>query len=345
MGLTLAQLAQQLDVELQGSSDVVVSTAEPLQHAGPDALSFIASARYRKYLKQTRAGAVVASPGDAGHCPVPVLVSDNPLACFARAVRLLFPEPVPVNGIHATAVVDPGARVNAAARVGPHSVVGAGAEIGPGTQLGPACVVGDHVRIGSDSHLVARVTVLAAARIGDRVVLHPGSVIGADGFGNAWVQDHWEKVPQIGGVLIGNDVEIGANSTVDRGTLGDTVIGDGVRIDNLVQIGHNVSIGAHSALAGCVGISGSAKIGECCTLAGGVGLVGHIELADHVHITAMSMVTRSIPEPGRYSAGTPLMPTAKWKRNAVRLKQLDELYARVAALQAELETDSQKYSK
>ncbi len=335
MGLRLAQLAQQLDVELRGDGDVLISAAASLQRAGPDALSFIADARHRKALLQTKAGAVVAAPGDADRSPAPVLVSENPLACFARALGLLFPEPGQQAGVDASAVVDTGASIDATAWIGPHSVIGNGAVIGPGVQIGPGCIVGNGVRIGRNSRLTARVTVLADARIGDRVVLHPGSVIGADGFGNAWVEDHWEKVPQIGSVVIGNDVEIGANTTVDRGSLGDTVIGDGVRIDNLAQIAHNVHIGAHSALAGCVGISGSARIGAYCTLAGGVGLVGHIELADHVHITGMSMVTRSISRPGTYSAGTPLMPNVQWRRNAVRMKRLDELYSRLTLLEAE----------
>ena len=187
--------------------------------------------------------------------------------------------------------------------------------------------------IDADSRLLAAVTVLAAARIGKRVVLHPGVVIGSDGFGMAWEDEHWEKVPQLGSVRIADDVDIGANTTVDRGSLDDTVIEEGVKIDNQVQVAHNVVIGAHTAIAGCVGISGSARIGSYCALAGGVGVVGHLEICDHVRITGMSMVTRSISEPGTYSAGTPLMPNPQWRRNAVAMKRLDALARRVRALE------------
>jgi UDP-3-O-[3-hydroxymyristoyl] glucosamine N-acyltransferase len=333
MELTLAQLAEQLDVELQGNGDVRISAVAPLQEGRSGALSFLANPRYRRYLKTTQAAAVVLSVQDAADSPVPVLVSDNPYACYARAVRLLYPQQTERMGIHPAAVVDPKAHVDPAAWIDAGSVIAADVQIGPSVQVGPGCVIGQGVIIGEGSQLVARVTVLAATRIGKRVILHPGVVVGSDGFGMAQSDDHWEKVPQLGSVCIGDDVDIGSNTTIDRGALLDTVIETGVKIDNQVQVGHNVFIGAHTAIAGCVGISGSTRIGRHCTLAGGVGLVGHVEITDNVHITAMSMVTHSIAEPGTYSAGTPLTKNALWRRNAVRIKQLDTLVRRVSVIE------------
>jgi len=333
MALTLAQLAEQLNVELMGDGDVSVSTVASLQRAGPGALSFLANPKYRRYLKKTRASAVVLSDRDAQDSPVPVLVSDNPYACYARAARLLYPLDKPRSGIHPSAIVDETAQIDRTAWIGANTVVAEEAKIGPSVQIGPGCIVGAKVEIGEGSQLVARVTVLAEAHIGRRAILHPGVVIGSDGFGLAGVEGRWEKVPQLGSVRIGDDVEIGANTTVDRGTVEDTVIEAGAKIDNQVQIAHNVFIGAQTAIAACVGISGSARIGRYCTLAGGVGVVGHLEIADHVHITGMSMVTRSISEPGTYSAGTPLMENRQWRRNAVRMKQLDRLTRRISSLE------------
>ena len=333
MGLTLGELARQLGAELRGDASLRISGVATLQHAGAGELSFLANPRYRRHLATTGAGAVVLAEADAPACPVAALVAANPYACYARAARLLYPEPAPLPGVHPSAVVEGGARIDPSASIGPHAVIEAGADIGPRVRVGPRCVIGAGVRIGADSRLLASVTVLAAARIGERVVLHPGVVIGSDGFGMAWADGRWEQVPQLGSVRIGDDVDIGANTTVDRGALEDTVIEQGVKIDNQVQVAHNVVIGAHTAIAGCVGISGSARIGSHCTLAGGVGIVGHLEICDHVHITGMSMVTRSISQPGTYSAGTPLMPNAQWRRNAVSMKHLEELARRVRVLE------------
>ena len=333
MALTLAQLAQQLDVELVGDGDACVSTVASLQRAGPGALSFLANPKYRRHLKTTRASAVVLSGRDARDSPVPVLLSDNPYACYARAARLLYPQETSRCGIHPSAVVDNTAEVDPGAWIGAHAVIEQHAKIGPSVQIGPGCVVGAGVEIGEGSQLVARVTVLAKAHIGRHTTLHPGVVIGSDGFGQAEVEGHWEKVPQLGSVVIGDDVEIGANTTVDRGSIENTVIEQGVKIDNQVQVAHNVFIGAQTAIAACVGISGSTQIGRHCTLAGGVGIVGHLKITDHVHITGMSMVTRSISRPGRYSAGTPLMENRQWRRNAVRIKQLDRLARRICSLE------------
>jgi len=333
MTLTLAQLAQQVNAELRGDGDVSVSTVASLQRAGPGALSFLANPKYRRYLKNTHASAVVLSERDAQDSPAPVLISDNPYACYARAARLLYPQDKPRSGIHPSAIVDEAAQIDPSAWIGANTVIAQGVKIGPSAQIGPGCIVGAKVEIGEGSQLVARVTVLAQAQIGRRVILHPGVVIGSDGFGLARVEGGWEKVPQLGSVHIGNDVEIGANSTVDRGSVENTTIEEGVKIDNQVQVAHNVFIGAQTAIAACVGISGSVRIGRHCALAGGVGVVGHLEIADHVCITGMAMVTRSISESGTYSAGTPLMENRQWRRNAVRMKQLDQLTQRLSSLE------------
>ena len=333
MAMTLAQLAHQLGVELRGDGSLTVFGVAPLNEARAGEISFLANPKYRRWLADTRASAVVLAEAEAGNAATAVLVSDNPYATYARAVRLLYPEPGPRHGVHPAAVIAPGACIDPSAWVDAGCVIETDACIEAGAQLGPGCIIGAGVSIGEGSRLIARVTVIAAAQIGRRSVLHPGVVIGSDGFGMASVDHHWEKVPQIGTVRIGDDVEIGANTTVDRGALGATVIESGVKIDNQVQVAHNVFIGAHSAIAGCVGISGSTRIGRHCTLAGGVGVVGHLEIADHVHITGMSMVTHSISRAGSYSAGTPLMENRQWRRNAVRIKQLDSLVRRLKEIE------------
>ncbi len=333
MPLTLAELAERLGAELQGDGDITVSGVATLQQAEAGQLSFLANPRYRRYLAGTRAAAVILAEADARFSPVPVLVTPNPYAGYALAASLLHPRQPIKPGIHPSAAINASAQVDKSARIDAFCVIRAGARIGPRVHIGSGSVIGENVTIDEDSRLVARVTVLARARLGKRVLLHPGVVIGSDGFGMAAIEGRWQKVPQLGSVRIADDVEIGANTTVDRGALDDTVIETGVKIDNQVQIAHNVFIGAHTAIAACVGISGSSRIGSHCTLAGGVGVVGHIEIADHVHITGMSMVTRSIREPGTWSAGTPLMQNPQWRRNAVLMKKLDSLNKRVRALE------------
>jgi UDP-3-O-[3-hydroxymyristoyl] glucosamine N-acyltransferase len=333
MALTLGELADRLGAELQGDAGLLVSSVATLRDAVAGQVSFLANRRYRRYLATTNASAVIVERRDADIASTAVLVMDNPYAGYARALQALCPVPAPRCGVHASATVAPGATIHPTAWVDAGCVVEAGARIGAGVQLGPVCIIGADVDIGADSRLIGRVTVLAAATVGKRAILHPGVVIGSDGFGMARSDDRWEKVPQIGTVRIGDDVEIGANTTVDRGALDATVIENGVKIDNQVQIAHNVVIGAHTAIAACVGICGSSRIGRHCTLAGGVGVTGHLELADHVHITGMSMVSHSISRPGTYSAGTPLMENRSWRRNAVRMKQLDGFARRIKELE------------
>lgn len=333
MSLTLAQLADALHAELRGDGSILVSGVATLAEAGPADVSFLANPLYRKQLPLTRAAGVILDARDACSAVTPVLVTENPYAAYAQAVRLLH-APVPKrSGVHPSAVVADSAQVDPSAWIDAQCVIEDGATIGARAQVGPACIIGAGVSIGADAELIARVSVLARAQLGERVRLHPGVVIGSDGFGMARVDRHWESVPQAGSVVIGDDVDIGANTTIDRGALSDTIIGDGVKIDNQVQVAHNVVIGAHTAIAACVGISGSSRIGRHCTLAGGVGVVGHLTLADDVHVTGMSMVTHSIKTAGTYSAGTPLMENRQWRRNAVRMKQLDALAKRLNSLE------------
>jgi UDP-3-O-[3-hydroxymyristoyl] glucosamine N-acyltransferase len=333
MTFTVAKLSDLLGIDYRGDGSIEISSVASLENAGPGQLGFLSDNRYRKHLATTKASAVIIKPEAAGACSIPALISDNVYASYAQAVTLLMPDRVSNQGVDASAVVDSSAVISDSAWIGPQSVIGAGAVIHDNAQIGPSCVIGDGVEIGNHCQLIARVTVINCSTIGQRVLLHPGVVIGSDGFGMARENGQWIKIPQRGRVQIGNDVEIGANTTIDRGALDDTVIDDGVKIDNQVQVAHNVYIGAHTAIAGCVGISGSVHIGQQCTLAGGVGVAGHLEIADHVHVTAMSMVTRSIKEPGVYSAGMPLMHTNLWRKNAVRFKRLDDLYRRLRKLE------------
>lgn len=335
--MKLAELAARLELELHGDPDREVDSVGVLQDAAPGQLSFLANPRYRRYLAETRASAVIIGPKDLVHCPTDALVADNPYLAYARAAALLHPAHRPAAGISAGAWVAETAEIDASAHVAPGSVVEAGAEIGADVIVGPNCVVGRNCRVGEGTRLVASVTLCADSRIGRGCVLHPGVVIGADGFGLAPDgQGQWERVPQLGRVVIGDRVDIGANTTVDRGAIGDTVIHDGAKLDNLIQVAHNVEIGEGSAIAGCTGISGSSKIGRHCTLAGGVGLVGHIELADNVHVTGFSMVTRSISEPGVYAGGIPAISHAEWGRNFARIRQLDEMAKKIRELEKRL---------
>ena len=323
--VTLGALADELELDCRGDAGTRLTGVATIQDAGPEHLTFLANASYRRYLAATRAGAVILGPDDAADCPVDCLVSDNPYAAYARAARHFAPVPAAAPGIHRSAVVDSSAQVDPSAHVGPHVVIEARARIAAGAVIGAGSYVGTGSTVGEQCLLHPRVTLLHAVRLGRRVIVHPGAVIGSDGFGLAFDVDHWEKVPQLGGVVIGDDCEIGANTTIDRGAVDDTVLEEDVRLDNQIQIAHNVRIGAHSAMAGCSAAAGSARIGRYCLIGGGAGILGHLEIADRVTVTAMSLVTHSIREPGEYSSGTPLQPNREWRRNAVRMRQLDAM--------------------
>ncbi|WP_461537979.1 UDP-3-O-(3-hydroxymyristoyl)glucosamine N-acyltransferase [Spongorhabdus nitratireducens] len=333
----LSELAQLLGTELHGNGDLKIKGLATLQNAQADQLGFLANPAYKGHLETTKAGAVILSPAVAGEFSGNALVAPNPYLAYAKASHLFDAYAGFEPGIHPSAVIDEQASVDALASIGPNVVIEAGASIAAGVRIDAGCVVGRDSRIGADSRLCANVTVTHGIVIGERVYINSGAVIGSDGFGHANEKGHWHKIAQIGGVVIEDDVEIGSNTTIDRGALDDTVIKQGARLDNLIQIAHNVVIGEHTAIAGCVGISGSTRIGKHCTIAGGAGLVGHIEVADGSHISGMTMVTKSITEPGSYSSGTGAhMPTRDWKRQVVRLRQLDDMSSRVKQLEKQL---------
>ncbi|SDM09789.1 UDP-3-O-[3-hydroxymyristoyl] glucosamine N-acyltransferase [Franzmannia pantelleriensis] len=331
---TLHDLAERLGARVVGDSNVPVSGLATLSDAGPDEISFLANKAYLKHLASTRAAAVLLHPSHAGECPVTCLTLDNPYLGYAELSRLFDPlAQRPPQGVHPSAVIEAGATLGTDVQVGPNAVIEAGVVIGARAVIGPGSVVGADSRIGADSRLHANVTVCHGVVIGERAILHSGCVIGGDGFGFAHDGSRWHKIAQLGGVVMGDDVEVGSCSSIDRGALGDTLIGNDVKIDSQVQIAHNVQIGDHSALAGCVGIAGSTKVGKHCMLGGGVGLSGHLTICDGVQVTGMSLVTNSIHEPGVYSSGTGAMSNAQWRKNAVRFKQLDDIAKRLARLE------------
>jgi len=335
---SLAELAARVGAELRGDPERRIRGLDTLQEAGPEQLTFLANAQYRKYLAQTQAGAVLLTPADAEGFAGDALVLDNPYLAFARLSHLFDPKPAAAAGIHPSAVIAEGAQVDPSASIGPGVVIEAGARIGARVTIGAHSYIGARSSIDEDGWLAPRVTLYHDVRIGKRVVIQSGAVIGGEGFGFANNKGVWEKIAQIGGVTIGDDVEIGANTTIDRGALSDTLIGNGVKLDNQIMIAHNVQIGDHTAMAGCCGISGSTKIGRHCMIAGGVGMVGHIEVCDNVFVTGMTMVTRSITEPGAYSSGTAMQPAGEWKKSAARIRQLDDMARRLAQLEKRLPT-------
>ena len=333
MAATLEELAGLIDGTVCGDRRCVISRVATLQSSGPGDISFLANRRYRKALSSTKASAVIIAEADREYCPVNALVVKDPYLAYARVASYLNPPRRYRHGRHLTASISARSRIQESAWVGPNCVIEEDVEIGADVVVGPNCIVQRHCIIGAGSRLAANVTICHGVTIGRNVIIHPGVVIGSDGFGFAREGDAWIKVPQLGGVRIGDNVEIGANTTIDRGTLEDTVIEEGVKLDNQIQVAHNVRIGAHTAIAGCTGIAGSARIGARCSIGGGVGIVGHTEIADDVHITGMSFVANSIKEPGVYSSGTPLEPTREWRKNYVRFHQLDDMARRLRMLE------------
>ena len=330
---TLAELAERFDLRLRGDGSRRIGGVATLANAGAGQLTFLSNGKYAAQLAATGAGAVILREEHLTDCPVDALVAADPYVAYAKVAALFERLPTAAPGIHPSAVVDAGADIGAGASIGPCCVIAAGAVVGEGAVLGPHCIVGEDCTVGAQSRLVARVTLVTRVTLGKRVLVHPGAVIGSDGFGLAFERDHWVKIPQLGGVRIGDDSEIGANTTIDRGALNDTVLEEDVRLDNQIQIAHNVHIGAHSALAGCTAVAGSAKIGRYCMIGGNAGVLGHLELADRVTITAKSLVTHSIREPGEYSSGTPLQDNRQWRKSAARFKHLDDFARRLAALE------------
>ncbi|RYY74026.1 MAG: UDP-3-O-(3-hydroxymyristoyl)glucosamine N-acyltransferase [Gammaproteobacteria bacterium] len=325
---TLSELAQHIGAELVGDSEHKISALASLQAATPTDLTFIANPVYKKYLAASKAGAIICSPDLADQIVGNKLVVVNPYLCYAQLTALFDKSVKHETGVHPSAVIGRDCILGKNICVGANAVVGDRVNLGDEVNIGPGVVIGNDAIIGNRTRLYANVTIYHGINIGSDCIFHGGCVIGADGFGFAHSKDGWVKIHQLGGVSIGNKVEIGANTTIDRGALDDTIIEDGVIIDNLVQIGHNVRLGRNTAIAGHTAIGGSTTIGSNCTIAGAVGVVGHLTLVDKVHITAMSLVSSSINEAGSYSSGVPLGPTKEWRKNAVRFRQLDSLATR-----------------
>ena len=333
MPVSLGELATQFGCELIGDPDVDVGNVASLQNADPQSLTFLSNPSLKEQLSSTKAAAVILRPADADDCPVAAILHDDPYACYARMAAVVCPSPSHEPGHHTTTVVDPTASIAPTAHLGPHVVIGANATVGENVYIGPGSVIGPDCVIGDDCRFIANVTLARAVRIGRRGIFHPGVVLGADGFGNAMTPEGWVKVPQVGGVVIGDDVEIGANTTVDCGAIEDTVIEDGVRIDNLCMIAHNVRVGAHTAMAAMVGIAGSTTIGKRCLFAGRAGAVGHITICDDVVVGAMSFATKDISEPGTYLASFPAEPAKAWAKRVGRFRRIEALQKRVKKLE------------
>lgn len=333
MPVRLGDLARQFECELIGDPDVVVDSVGTLAGASSGALSFLASDNYLERLSSTNAAAVVLRREHAPAAPCAALVDDNPYAMYARMAAVVCPGPSYSPGVHATAVVADSATVAASASVAANAVIGDGSVIGANTYVGPGVVVGPNCSIGSDCRVLANATLVREVRIGDRCIVHPGAVVGCDGFGNAMTPEGWVKVPQLGGVIVGNDVEIGAGTTIDCGAIDDTVIGDGVRIDNLVHIAHNCHIGDHTAIAAGVAVAGSTRIGKRCMLAGQVGVNGHVEICDDVTLLGRAVVSKSITRPGTYSSTFVAEEVRSWNRRVASLRRLDKLQNRVRELE------------
>lgn len=336
MGLSLQELSAVTGGELRGDPDRMITCVGTLQDAGEGAISFLANRRYASFLPDTKASAVILAAEDADVCPVDCLVVDDPYLAHARVMTALHPPAQTVPGIHASAVVDASAQVAPSAEIAANCYVGAGVVIGEQAHIGPGCVLLDNVFVGACSRLVASVTLCQDTRLGERCLIHPGVVIGADGFGLAKDEGVWVKVPQIGRAVLGDDVEVGSCSSIDCGAIADTVIADGVKIDSQVHVAHNVRIGRHSAIAGRAAIAGSSHIGEYCTLGGGVGVTGHAQLADHVLVSGGSSVMGSIKRPGVYTGTVPSMEHSRWLKNFAQLRHLDDMVRRVRALEKEL---------
>ncbi len=333
MGYRLTELAERFKLELDGDAGIVVDGVGSLKSGQAGQLGFLAESRYSGDLAGSRLSAVILRSSDRPAWAGAALISKNPQADFARIAGLFDPIQRPPAGIHPTAWVSEGAELADGVAVGPRAIVESGARIGADTVIGPGCYVGEHVTVGEESWLTANVTLYHRVTLGARVHAQPGSVVGGRGFGLAPENGHWVEVPQLGSVIIGDDVEIGANTCIDRGALGDTVIGDGVKLDNLVQVGHNTRIGEHTAIAGCVGIAGSCEIGARCQIGGAAGILGHLRIADDVVVTAFSLVSSSIETAGLYSASLPVAPAREWRRQVARLRNIDDLAKRVKNLE------------
>ncbi len=337
--MILKQLAAALDREFQGDPAQPISALAPIERAGNRELAFVVSARYTEALRASTAGAVIVPPALRHEAPGNVLISDDPYADYAKASWLLKPPEPSRHGTHETASIDPGTRIDPTASIGANVVIGARCIIEEGVFIGAHCVIGNDVTIGRGSHLFPKVTLYNNVELGEQCRLQSGAVVGSEGFGYAWTADGWQQIQQTGGVILGNRVHVGANTTIDCGAIDPTVIADGVIMDNQIQIAHNVRIGENTAIAGCVGIAGSTQIGSHCQIGGACNIVGHLSITDRVIINAASLVTRSITQAGRYGSGTPLQPEHLWRRSFVNLGRIDDLVRRIRKLERANRTD------
>lgn len=335
-GITLAELASRVAATLDGDGSVVVRRVGTLEDAGPDAITFLANPRLREHLAASRAAAVIVAPADAAATSRPKLLHANPYATYARVAAILHASPPPVPGVDATARIGERARIEPSAAVGPYAVIGARTKVGARAVVDAHSCIGDDVELGDDVHVYPHVTIYARSVVGPRTIVHAGAVIGADGFGMAEDNGHWLKIPQIGRAVIGADCEIGANTTVDRGAIDDTVIEDDVKLDNQIQVAHNCRIGAHTAIAGCVGIAGSANIGRNCRIGGAAMIGGHITIPDNTVVSAATLVINTIEAPGRYTGSFPALPHRDWQHVASAMRRLRALGDRVAVLERAL---------
>ncbi len=337
MSARLGDLVAQLGGELHGDSDLLVEQVASLEAAGPNHIAFMSSQRYRAALDGSAAGAVIVAPADGEGLSRSHIRVRNPQLYFARVAQLLNPDTCPSGGIDRGAIVHPEAFVDAQAFVGAGAVIGARTRIGANVFVGAGSVIGADCVVGAGTRLHANVTIYDRCIVGERCIIHSGAVIGADGFGFARDADAcWVKIPQIGRAVIGNDVEIGANTTIDRGALDDTVIGDGVKLDNLIMIAHNVHVGDHTAMAACSGVAGSTHIGRRCMIGGSSNIMGHIDIVDDVVVSAVTFASKSITQPGIYTGSIPSMEHREWSRNFARIRQLDAMAERLRTLERQL---------
>jgi UDP-3-O-[3-hydroxymyristoyl] glucosamine N-acyltransferase len=332
-GIPLGVLAERTGAQLVGAGDVLIHRVAPLDEAGVGDIVFLANPKYRGQLAATRASAAIVQPADAGATALPKLVTANPYATYASVAMLFHPAQSVRPGIHATAIVAPSAEVASSASLAMFVIVGERTSIGERVHVHAGCVIGDDCAIADDVTLYPRVILYPHTSIGVRTIIHAGAVLGADGFGMAEQDGRWIKVPHVGGVVIGADVEIGANTTIDRGALGNTVLEDDVKLDNQIQIGHNCRIGRHTAIAGCAGIAGSTRIGKNCRIGGAAMIAGHLEIADGTVISGATGVFDSIREAGTYTATFPALPHSEWRHVAAIVRRLRSLNDKIRALQ------------
>jgi UDP-3-O-[3-hydroxymyristoyl] glucosamine N-acyltransferase len=333
---TLVEIAAKFGGRVLGDTGVCISQISTLERANAGQISFLTNSKYHAQLATTQAGAVILGEADSDATDLPRIIAANPYAYFAKVSDLLNPAPEVKPGVHPSAVIGDGVVIDPTASVLATAVIGDGVVIGAHSVIGEGCSIGDNVLIGSSVRLYPRVVIYHDCEIGDNLIAHSGVVIGADGFGIAMDEGRWIKIPQIGRVVIGNDVEIGANTTIDRGALDDTVIEDGVKLDNQIQIAHNVRIGAHTAIAGCVGIAGSTTIGKYCQIGGSAGILGHLKIADRVVISSFTLIGKSIREAGSYAGIFPFSKTDDWKKSAVHLRHLDEMSKKIKVLESKI---------